>query len=116
MTKLQIEADVDRAEYDVQRKALYRQATDEARKHSDAMLEVMRLKDANKTFAESMEMLDLERRLRADAQANLDIEKKAHEITRGMLAASAQWIAELSGDGRAEAVGADAVPVIPSDT
>jgi hypothetical protein len=53
---------------------------------------------------------------RADAQANLDIEKKAHEITRGMLAASAQWIAELSGDGRAEAVGADAVPVIPSDT
>jgi len=65
---------------------------------------------------QEMEMMDLERRLRADAQANLDIEKKAHEITRGMLAASAQRIVELSGDGRAEAVGADAVPVIPSDT
>jgi hypothetical protein len=32
----------------------------------------------------------------ADAQANLDIEKKAHEITRGMLAASAQRIVEFT--------------------
>jgi len=45
----------------------------------------------------------------ADAQANLDIEKKAHEITRGMLALSVQWISELSGDRRTEAAGANAV-------